>query len=86
MYLQIRKKVFFATTICLLIVISSCYPTYLIDPYGINRRVQISGLNKHKIDYQKNTRVLKVFNFLSVKPNTIFLGNSRIEYLCLKIL
>jgi len=54
---------------------------YVVDPYGINQLVKREGFNFNKPEFVWHTRQLKPFLSDMIKPNTVFLGNSRMEYL-----
>jgi len=54
---------------------------YIVDPYGINLIVTQKGFNYNKPEFVWHTRQLKPFLSDIIKPNTVFLGNSRMEYL-----
>ncbi|MGO1117641.1 hypothetical protein ACTL6U_03010 [Rhodovibrionaceae bacterium A322] len=51
----------------------------IIDPYGIHRLVSIEGINANKPEADTNIRLVKAYGVRLVRPNTIVLGNSRVE-------
>ena len=78
-----KPKIF---NICFLIVAITLLSiitvfNYVVDPYGINLLVKRDGFNFNKPEFVWHTRQLKPFLSDMIKPNTVFLGNSRMEYL-----
>ena len=53
---------------------------WFIDPYGVFGNNNFIGWNHSKPEKLKNTRFFKAVDFTKIKPKTIFLGSSRIEY------
>ncbi len=51
----------------------------LVDPYGIHRLVTIEGFNAKKTEADTNIRLVKAYGLKQAKPDTIILGNSRVE-------
>ncbi len=51
----------------------------IVDPYGVHRLVEIEGFNKLKPSAQTNLRLVKAHDLTRVKPDAIFMGNSRVD-------
>lgn len=52
---------------------------YIVDPYGIYRLIDRPGFNKLKPKAGVNSRLAKPYNVQRVRPQTLLLGNSRVE-------
>ena len=51
----------------------------IVDPYGIHRLVSIPGFNALKPVAQNNISLVKAYQVRQIRPDTIILGNSRVE-------
>jgi hypothetical protein len=54
---------------------------YIIDPFGFHFHSRYTGFNRHKPGFIRHTRIVKLYNADAIRPDAIFLGNSRILYL-----
>ncbi len=67
------------TLTVLAIGILSAIVNVVVDPYGVHRLVSIAGFNKLKPSAQTNLRLAKTYDVKRVRPDAIFLGNSRVD-------
>ena len=63
----------------IVVAVSALFANVIVDPYGIYRRVVISGFNAIKPAAQTQVRLAKAYQLRSAKPDVIVLGNSRVE-------
>jgi len=52
---------------------------YIINPYNIHNTERITGINTFKPEAAKRIRTFKKYQPFHIKPNTLILGNSRVE-------
>jgi hypothetical protein len=50
---------------------------WLINPYDIFNSPEITGLNAYKSEVERHTRLSKVYQLESLKPEVILLASSR---------
>ena len=77
--LNLRKLtlLFFSVT-TLLLVLMSCV-NYIVDPYGLYRRIDSEGFNQQKEGVRSKIRLVKALELPLRKPKTLLLGSSRVH-------
>jgi hypothetical protein len=68
---------FFSVT-TLLLVLMSCV-NYIVDPYGLYRRIDSEGFNQQKEGVRSKIRLVKALELPLRKPKTLLLGSSRVH-------
>ena len=68
----------FAATI-VVVLLSACLASLLVDPYGIYRIVLVEGFNEVKVRPGRTVPQIKLAAALAHRPNVLILGNSRAE-------
>lgn len=78
-----NNRKFIRTFIIIFFGILLCIVTanFVIDPYGFHYNFRYEGFNKNKPAFSAYSRIVKLYNAKDVKPNALFLGNSRLLYL-----
>jgi len=72
----------FITTVVITVIVMatlSAAINVVVDPYGVHRLVSIDGFNAIKPAAQTNLRLAKTYDLKRVRPEVVFLGNSRID-------
>jgi hypothetical protein len=67
---------FSVTTVFLLLI--GCI-NYVVDPYGLYRKVDLNGFNQQKEGVRSKIRFVKALELPLRKPKTIILGSSRVH-------
>ena len=66
---------FFSTTTAFLLIIGCI--NYVVDPYGLYRKIDLKGFNQQKEGVRSKIRFVKALELPLRKPKTVILGSSR---------
>jgi len=69
-------RILLASLALVLVVVSL---NYAVDPYGITGAPRLAHFNRHKVDINEHTRLLKKYQHRFGDYDTVILGNSRVE-------
>ncbi len=64
-------------SLALIVVVVTC--NWLVDPYGITDAPRIAGVNASKVDINLHVRLLKKYQPMFARYDTLIVGKSRVE-------
>jgi hypothetical protein len=77
--LNFRKlTILFFSVTTVLLVLMSCV-NYVVDPYGLYRRIDAEGFNQQKEGVRNKIRFIKALELPLREPKTLLLGSSRVH-------
>ena len=77
--MRARRYLIWMLATALLLILSAGAFNLVIDPYGVFNLVAIEGVNAKKAYTYTHKRLAKERRALRLQPNTVLLGNSRID-------